>query len=153
MYKHILVAVDDSPTAAKALTEAAYLARTHGASLEIVHAVDEVPFRAFGHYGGSLLRDAEAVRQALEQEGQAILAQAAARADLQGLDCRQRVLTSEQAHADEQIAQAIADSGADLVVVGSHGRRGVRHLLLGSVAERLVRKVPISILIVRGEGT
>ena len=150
MYKHILVAVDDSATSVKALGEAAAIARQHGARLEIVHAVNEVPFRAFGHYGGNALGSSDAVRQTMEQEGAEILGQAAAQVDLEGVECTQRVLHSESSHADEQIAEAVAATGTDLLVVGSHGRRGVQHLLLGSVAERLLRKVAVSVLIVRG---
>lgn len=150
MYKHILVAVDDSATSVKALGEAATIARLHGASLEIVHAVDEVPFRSFGHYGGNSLVDAAVVRKTLEQEGTEILSQAAAQVDLGGLECTLRVLHSESTHVDDQIAAAVSATNADLLVVGSHGRRGVQHLLLGGVAERLLRKVRISVLIVRG---
>jgi nucleotide-binding universal stress UspA family protein len=153
MYKHILVAVDDSATSTKALAEAVTLARMHGARLEIVHAVDESPFRAFGHHGDSSLIDPSVVRQALDSEGEAILARAVAGVDLSGLDSTQRVLVSDHTHADDQIAEAVANSGADLLVVGSHGRRGVQHLLLGSVAEKLLRKVAISVLIVRGLAT
>lgn len=152
MYKYILVAVDDSATSTKALAEAVTVARMHGARLEIVHAVDESPFRAFGHHGDSSLIDPSVVRQAIDSEGEAILARAVARVDLSGLDSTQRVLVAGN-HADDQIAQAVADSGADLLVVGSHGRRGVQHLLLGSVAEKLLRKVAISVLIVRGQAT
>lgn len=151
MYKHILVAIDDSSTAIKALAEAATLARMHGASLEIVHAVDEGPFRAFGHHGDTSLIDPDVVRTALESEGVGILAKAVAQVDLTGLQSTQRVLESDHAHVDDQIAEAVVKTGADLLVVGSHGRRGVQHLLLGSVAEKLLRKVSISVLIVRGE--
>ncbi|MBS0002688.1 MAG: universal stress protein [Thioalkalivibrio sp.] len=56
-------------------------------------------------------------------------------------------------HSADLIAAAVEESGADLLVVGSHGRRGVRRLLLGSVAENLVRKVNVSILVVRGPET
>jgi nucleotide-binding universal stress UspA family protein len=153
MYKHILVAVDDSATSAKALAEAATLARMHGARLEIVHAVDEGAFPTFLSHGGTTLIDRSLVQKALEEEGARILVETKSKVDLTGLQTSERLLVAENTHADDQVAQAVADSGADLLVVGSHGRRGVQRLILGSVAEKLLRKVSVSVLIVRGQAT
>ena len=50
-----------------------------------------------------------------------------------------------------EIIRAAADLGADLIVLGTHGRTGVAHLLIGSVAEKVVRKSPVPVLTVRGE--
>lgn len=152
MYKHILVAVDDSTTATHALAEAAVLARAQGAHLEIVHAVDEGAFPTFSSHGGTTMIDRSVVQQAIDDEGARILKEAVAKVDLSGVQTTERLLVAEHTHVDDQIAQAVADSGADLLVAGSHGRRGVQHLLLGSVAEKLLRKVSISVLIVRGKG-
>lgn len=149
MYKHILVAIDDSRTSRKALDEAISLAKLHGATLEIVHAVDESLLQSFSTHGAALA-DARRLQQALLDSGRNTLAEAVARAREAGLEPAQRFLTSEDLHAADQIAQAVDDAKADLLVVGSHGRRGVRRLLLGSVAENLLRKVGVSVLIVRG---
>jgi nucleotide-binding universal stress UspA family protein len=151
MYKHILVAVDDSAIAAQALAEAAALARTHGARLDVVHAVDEGAFPTFSSHGGTTFIDRSVVRKAIDEEGARTLAETLAKVDLSGLQCSERLLVAEHTPVDEQIGQAVADAGADLLVVGSHGRRGVQHLLLGSVAEKLLRKVSVSVLIVRGK--
>jgi len=69
-----------------------------------------------------------------------------------GVETRSRLLKGHGERADDLIADAVRESGADLLVVGSHGRRGVRRLLLGSVAENLIRKAGVSVLVVRGRG-
>lgn len=149
MYKHILIAIDDSQTSAKALDEAIALARLHGAVLEIAHAVDESLLQSFSNHGVQLI-DTGKIQRALLDGGRSTLKEAIEKARAAGLEPRERFLASEDSHAADQIAEAVTDSGADLLVVGSHGRRGFQRLLLGSVAENLVRKVDISVLIVRG---
>lgn len=148
MYKHILVAVDDSRTSKKALEEAIALAKLHGAELEIAHAVDESLLQTFSNHGVALA-DAKKMQHALLDSGESTLDEAIRTAEEAGLKPRRRFLASEDLHAADQIAKAVADSGADLLIVGSHGRRGFQRLLLGSVAENLVRKVAVSVLIVR----
>lgn len=148
MYKHILVAVNDSETSKKALDEAIALAKQHGATLEIAHAVDESVLQSLSSHGVALV-DARKMRDALADGGKATLDEAVRTAERAGLQPRRRFLAAEDLHAADQIAKAVTDSGADLLVVGSHGRRGFRRLLLGSVAENLVRKVAVSVLIVR----
>ena len=149
MYKHIMVAVDESNTSRKALDEAIALARLHDAKLEIAHAVDESLVQSFSTHGVALA-NAKQLEKALVEGGETVLGEAVAAARAAGLEPAQRLLTSQELHSADQIAKAVEDSGADLLVVGSHGRRGFRRLLLGSVAENLVRKVEVSILIVRG---
>jgi nucleotide-binding universal stress UspA family protein len=149
MYRHIFVALDDSDTSHKALEEAIALARIHGASLEIGHAVDEHLVRVFDSRGITTTSTRQ-LTHALESSGEEILARAVERASAAGVTAQARLLKGDGEHADDIIANAVAACGADLLVVGSHGRRGVRRLLLGSVAESLVRKVAVSILIVRG---
>ena len=146
MYNHIIVAVDDSSTAAIGLDKAVELARLNGARLEIVHAVDE---SVFAHIIGASAMDRSAALDALLAEGQECLDQAIASAQEQGLHVESHLLSSETRHVADQIADHVAHRGADLLVVGSHGRRGFQHLLLGSVAEKLMRKVAVSVLIVR----
>lgn len=149
MYKHILVAIDDSRTSRKALDEAIALAKLHGARLDIAHAVDESMVQAFTTHG-AVLADSHQLGGAMETGGEALLDEAVQTARAAGLEPGRHLLVSEDRHADDQIATAVERTGADLLVVGSHGRRGVERLLLGSVAESLLRKVTVSVLIVRG---
>lgn len=149
MYRHIFIAIDDSDTSQKALDEAITLAKVHGARLEIAHAIDEQLVHVF-HAGGVTTTRAHELHHVLVSGGEEVLAKAAEKAQGAGVEAHTRLLKGHGQHADDLIAEAVAASGADLLVVGSHGRRGVRRLLLGSVAENLVRKVGISVLIVRG---
>jgi nucleotide-binding universal stress UspA family protein len=150
MYQNILVAIDDSETSAKALREAISIASACGIALHIAHAVDESLFPT--HYrGGALLVDPAAAQRALEDEGRGVLDRAAGIARAAGVEAHTHLISSETRRTADQILQAVADAGADLVIVGSHGRRGVERLLLGSVAERVARKASVSVLIVRGD--
>jgi len=146
MYNHIIVAVDDSSTSALGLDKAIELARLNGARLEIVHAVDE---SIFSHITGTTLVKKSDALKALMAEGQDTLDRSAQTATSQGITPDCHLLSSDTQHAADQIAAHVSHSGADLLVVGSHGRRGFQHLLLGSVAEKLLRKVAVSVLIVR----
>lgn len=149
MYKHILVAVDDSETSRKALEEAIALARLHDAKLEIAHAVDESLVQAFSNHGVALA-NVKQLEDAMKAGGNALLDEAVEAAKAAGVIATRRLLAAEDVSASDQITEAVEKSGADLLVVGSHGRRGFRRLLLGSVAENLLRKIHVSMLIVRG---
>jgi nucleotide-binding universal stress UspA family protein len=152
MYRHIFVAIDDSPTSRKALKEAISLAQIHGATLEIVHAIDENLVHVF-HSKGMTTTTRNELKQVLRTNAEGCLERAAERARQAGVKTASRLLRGHGEHSSDLIASAIQESGADLLVVGSHGRRGVRRLFLGSVAENLVRKVGISVLMVRGPET
>ncbi|MCZ4306600.1 universal stress protein [Zoogloeaceae bacterium G21618-S1] len=147
MYKHIIVAVDDSPTSQRAIEEAATLCVATGARLTVVHAVDEA---LFAHFNRVTLASRDAVQQALIKEGKSVLNSAIATATAAGTTPESKLLVSEHHSTSDQIVQTVAESGADLLIVGSHGRRGVQRLLLGSVAEKLLKKVSISMMVVRG---
>lgn len=148
MFKHILVGVDDSPTALQAVEAAAAIAKPLHARLELVHAIDEAYLRQARGISTEEMRNN--FSHALQQEGQAALDRAAARARELGIEPLTRLVVSRTYRAAEQLANAATEVGADLLVVGSHGRRGVERLLLGSVAERLTRTATVSLLIVRG---
>lgn len=150
MYKHILVAIDDSETSKKALDEAIVLAKVHEATLEIVHAIDDSLLQSVSTHGASLT-NTEPLQKALNENAQGILDQAKAIAVAGGVTPQTRLLISEDLHIADQIADAVEQGNIDLLVMGSHGRRGFRRLLIGSVAEKVVRKVSVSILIVRGQ--
>lgn len=149
MYKNILVAIDDSATSRRALDEAIALSKLHAARLEIVHAVDESMVETLATHGGALTNVGQ-FDKALIENGKSVLETAVASARAAGVDPAENLLTSHDLHAADQIAKAVTSANADLLVVGSHGRRGFRRLLLGSVAEDLMRKVEISVLVVRG---
>lgn len=147
MYKRILVPVDGSPTSDKALAAALQLAREGGGSVRVVHAFDDLAFLSGYEYDGSVLRAARVEADRMLTAAQATAASASVSADSKLLDTRGRRLGD--AVADEARAW-----GADLVVLGTHGRRGIGRVLLGSGAEQVIRMAPVPVLAVRdGEST
>ena len=147
MYKSILVAIDGSQTAELALNEAIQLARATGARLRIVHAVDEVNFN------WAECPNLTEIWDALVAGGRTLLGKAAATAAEAGIEADTRLI--EMNRLGDRIPEALAreadDWPADLIVVGTHGRRGLSHLFLGSVAEGIVRVASQPVLLVRSK--
>ena len=147
MYKKILVAVDGSPVSEAALRAAFDLAKTMGATLRIAHAVDEATLNWDAEYV-----DPAEIWNAMAQSGRSILEKAAAAAAAAGIPADTKLI--EIATVGKRIPEAIADEAAawpaDIVVVGTHGRRGFSHMFLGSVAEGIVRVSTKPVLLIRG---
>ena len=150
MYKRILVAIDESSTSAKALDEAVRLARALGATLCIAHVADEVPIAQPGMtLEGYVYIENEKVQEDLHETSNLLLDAAVATASAAGCQVERMLVESARRRVAETIADAARDWGADLVVVGTHGRRGFARLLVGSVAENLVRIATTSLVLVR----
>lgn len=146
MYTRILVAIDDSATSTKALDEAIHLARVLGAKLCITHVVDEAPVLqpTMGTY-----LNVDKVRDDMHQVGTQLLEAARAKAAAQGVEAEQMLIGSVRRRIAEVIADAVRSWNADLIVMGTHGRRGFQRLLVGSVAENLIRIASTSLMLVR----
>jgi nucleotide-binding universal stress UspA family protein len=144
-YRKILVAVDGSPASEKGLREALRLAGGEGSSLCILHVVDNLPA-----FAGVAPADWMDLLPALRENGRQILAQARATAEKAGV-AASAVLreTAGGAAADVIVAEA-KKLEAELIVLGTHGRRGMRRLVLGSDSEQVVRTSPVPVLLVRG---
>lgn len=144
MFKHILVPVDGSTTAQKAVGRAAALARAFGSRVTAVYVIDPYPFTGLGSdfaYGqAEYLGAANAEAAEATEAARATLAAA-------GVAVETRVVES---HA---IWRGILDTastlGADLIVMGSHGRRGLEKLVLGSVAQRVLSHAALPIFVER----
>ena len=141
-FKKILCAVDFSEPSRKALGAAADLARTSQATLVLVH-VWQAPLWTTD-YGIELPNDA-----LLEARGAEEAKLASWRAEAQQLGAPE--VTSKLARGvpwDEIVGAARDDQAIDLIVLGTHGRTGVRRALIGSVAERVVRHAPCTVMVV-----
>jgi nucleotide-binding universal stress UspA family protein len=141
----ILVPTDFSATADAALEYACALATRLGASLELLHVIDEE------YLGGTLaselyVPEAANLRETLRQEGEQLLSElvTSRNRDHLAIDTAVVVGRSFRTIVDEAVA-----TKADLIVMGTHGRTGIAHLLLGSVAERVVRTAACPVLTVR----
>jgi len=148
MYTRILVAIDSSDTAKKALDEAVRLATVLKAHLCIVHALDEGPLAQHAMGLGTYI-DADKIKAEMRQSAEQLLDRAVAKAGAGGANAERLLIESERKRTAEQIADAARQWKADLIVVGTHGRHGVERLLVGSVAENLTRLAETSLLMVR----
>jgi nucleotide-binding universal stress UspA family protein len=148
MYTRILVAIDDSSCSTKALDEAVRLSKALGASLCIAHVADEGPLTQHGMGLGSYI-DINKVKDEIRTDMQRLLDQAVAKAAAAGCSAETRPIESTKRRVAEMIADAAREWRADLVVVGTHGRRGFERMLVGSVAENLTRIAETSLLMVR----
>lgn len=147
MFKRILVAVDGSAPSMLGLEAAVALASDQRAELVLLHIVDDASYlRAQGHAG--MADYAQAYVKALNASGRSILQDAQAVARARGVEGKVRLGVT----GGHSIAHAIVDQArrlrADIIVVGTHGRRGVRHMLLGSDAEAVLRQSHIPVLVV-----
>jgi len=140
--REILVPVDFSPDSDRALAYAAELAASLGSRLHLLHA-HHVPPLAATPYGSALPQSVwdelrASVRAELEERREKLAAQ--------GLQATAHLATGV---ASEAIREAAGEVGADLIVMGTRGRSGLAHVLLGSVAERTLRTAPCPVLTVK----
>ncbi|WP_224333722.1 universal stress protein [Haloprofundus halobius] len=140
MYDTILVATDGSDPSEAAVDRALDLAKQYGATLHVLSVVDtrvytDVDVRT------------EPVFDALDERAREIVAPVAETASAADVPVVTDVVHGSPASG---IVDYATEHDVDVIVVGTHGRRGVRRMLLGSVAERVVRNSPIPVLTVRG---
>lgn len=147
-YLRILVAVDGSSAAGRGLDEAIRLARSEGARLTILHVVNE--FHAYNVMeGAGLVAD---LPEQLRRAGQAIVDKAQILAKRQGVEASTVVREILSGSAAPEIVKEAKKQRADLIVLGTHGRRGMSRLVMGSDAEEVVRSAPVPVLLVRAGG-
>ena len=143
-YRRILVAVDGSPTSTKGLREAIRLAKAERAELCILHVVNEtVPHTPLA--GAPPIN----LIALLLGSGRALLKKAQAQARKQGVEAKTILVESTQRDAAGTIVAQARKRRAELIVLGTHGRRGMLRLVLGSDAEQVVRTAPAPVLLVR----
>ncbi|HEU0234557.1 MAG TPA: universal stress protein [Gallionella sp.] len=147
IYRRILVPIDGSATSERALQEAIRLADGK-ARLRVVYVLEEIfPLDAEGY----AFIDYAALQEAVRHTGERTLAQAAAKIQQSGMTAEAALLEA----SGERIASVIKDDAlhwqADLIVIGTHGRSGLSRLLLGSVAEGVVRGASVPVLLIRAE--
>lgn len=141
MYDHILFPTDGSDGADTALEHAVDHARRYDATLHLLYVVEEnVPMSNVG---------AAELVEALREEGTRIVADARTRAEASGVDAVRE--TVETGSPYRTILEYADDHAVDLIVMGTHGRRGIDRYLLGSVAERVVRTADCPVLTARAD--
>ena len=144
MFKHIVVPIDGSDFSLQAVDLAASLAKEQGAKCTVFTVVDIIPAAALAAATPDLVN---AWLKTLEDQAQLAVDAAVGRMRTAGVEANAEVA---KGFPPDIVLEVAARHRADLIVMGSHGRSGLRRLFLGSVAESVLRSSPIPVLIVRG---
>ena len=147
-YKRILVPVDGSPTSAKGMKAAIRLARENRGKLLLLHVVEEYSAFVAPEMGASIGPILDSLRAA----GQRTLARVARAATKAGARPQAVLVENFGSRVSVTIVQQAKRLRADLIVMGTHGRRGINRALLGSDAESVVRYSPVPVLLVPAKG-
>ncbi|MDP3797007.1 MAG: universal stress protein [Polaromonas sp.] len=145
MYKRILVPVDGSETSNRALVTALQFARDFGGRVRLVHVVEDLTYVTGDDPSGYSGKLATVMREA----GERILAGGLAIAQSAGVQADSMLFDNPGERLAETVADAARRWNADLIVAGTHGRRGLGRVLMGSGAEQIVRLAPVPVLVVR----
>lgn len=144
MYKRVLVPVDGSAASNLALLEAIKLVKAMPGKLRLVHVVDE-----FVRDGLTAGVGYEALVEALRAGGRKTLEQAVATVRQHALEPESVLLETIGRSLAHEVVEQARQWPADLIVMGTHGRRGMRRLVMGSDAEMVQRAAPVPLLLVR----
>jgi nucleotide-binding universal stress UspA family protein len=150
MFKHVLVAVDGSPTGNRGLKVAIGLASDQKASLAIVHVIDDVGGVSYvGEMGYVPAGYVDQLLEDLRTNGRRILSKAEAAARDGGVDAKAVLVESKGGSIADAILAQARKQHADVIVLGTHGRRGLGRVLMGSDAEAVLRDARVPVLLVR----
>lgn len=147
MFKKILVPVDGSRTSRLGLEEAIKLAKDQRAMLYILHVVDEQgvlqgPSVSSGMFIDDFLRT-------MRENGRTIIADAEAIAKKSGVRAKSLMVENFSGPTADAIVSQAKKLKANLIVLGTHGRRGIKRLVMGSDAEGVIRNTPVPVLLMR----
>jgi nucleotide-binding universal stress UspA family protein len=145
MFKHLLIAADDSDLSEKAVREGLSLAKTLGAKVLAVHVTEPWTTAVSGEWAVAFpVEDYERISAA---NARSLLAKVAGEAARLGVTCETLHVPNE--FAAEGVVEVAKSRGCDLIVMASHGRRGFARFLLGSQANKVVVASPVPVLIVK----
>ena len=148
MYQRLLVPVDGSPTSDRGLNEAINLGKATGARLRLIHAVDEFVYgtglEAYADVGGQVFTQ-------LRKHGDEILKRGREAVETAGLEVETQLFERLTGTLTDLVVREAREWRADMIVLGTHGRRGLRRMMIGSDAEQILRATPVPLLLVRGD--
>ncbi|BEP35607.1 universal stress protein [Variovorax sp. V59] len=146
MYQRILVPVDGSSTSSHGLGEAIRLAKVTAGRLRLIHVIDELSFAlamdAYSGRTGDWLNELRAAATKLLEEGKA-------RAAAEGVEADSVLCDNFRGAVPDRVTAEAASWPADLIVLGTHGRRGLGRMVMGSSAEQILRSASVPVLLVR----
>lgn len=147
MYKHILVPIDGSSTSERGLQEAVRLASDmkQKPKIRLLHVIDDFPMLM----EMSAVSSFEASMAKVREFGEALLAKARATAALADVQAETVLREVTQGRIADVVLDEVRSAGCDLIVMGTHGRRGLSRIALGSDADSVVRSSAVPVLLVR----
>jgi nucleotide-binding universal stress UspA family protein len=146
MYQRILVPIDSSTPSQAGLDEAIRLAKATGARVLVLHVMDELSSANGFETGQSYCTE---LLPMMKRRAQALLEKSRARAEAAGVPAETALSEGFRGTVSELIVDKAASWGAGLIVVGTHGRRGIGRFVLGSDAEQILRTTPVPVLLVK----
>ena len=141
MFKRVLVPLDDSEGSARALDFAMRWSQVSGGKIRLVHYMDVLAFPNSNGYGEPVIHSAQ-------RYAESFLAEQKSRLEKAGLQVETKLYLARGKRLGECISEDAGAWRADLIVLGSHGRRGIGRVLLGSGAEQIVREAPVPALVI-----
>jgi nucleotide-binding universal stress UspA family protein len=147
-YKRILVPVATGTTSARGLAAAIRLAKTNRASLLLLHVVEDYPVLSAPEGGAAIGR----VLDSMRRSGKGLLQRLGRRVARAGLRVQTSLVEEFTGRVADLVVREARRWKADVIVMGTHGRRGVKRMLLGSDAEIVVRYSPVPVLLIPAAG-
>ena len=149
MYHNILVPTDGSALSNKAVTQAGTLAKALGAKLILFHAAHhyQTPHLTEGMSSANVRSEGETAKKEMEAEASRTLATAAKNANLKGVNVEQQSVVGD--YPFEAIIDGAEKNHCDLIMMASHGRRGISGMILGSETQKVLAHSKIPVLVVR----
>lgn len=144
MYQRILVPIDGSATSNCALAEAIKLARQHAAQVELVNVYEDILYWVDENY----INYAE-LQEIIRLNAEKLLTKAQAEVIQAGIPVEAKLIEAKNNRIENVIIEEAKRWQAELIVIGTHGRSGFSRLMLGSVAEGVVRSASIPVLLIR----
>ena len=148
MYKHILVAIDESNASKRALAEAVKLAGAQKAQLRLINIVDQ-SLSSFGEHGWASSAKTQEILEMTREASVKILEEALHFCRKAGLEAQTAMPKTTEVDVANNIIKEAEQWPADLIVMGTHGRRGVQRLVMGSVATGVVHGTRVPVMLVR----
>lgn len=150
MYRTILVPVDGSPAAIAGLTEAIRIAAQVGARLHLMNVVDDLAFSDAADGASDAAASAAGdLRSVVRERGEQVLRHAKASAEAQGVIAATALVRSGAEPLVALVARQAEECAADLIVLGTHGGRGLSRLLMTNPSEHLLNVVAVPVMLVR----
>ena len=144
MYQRILIPVDGSPTSERAIEEAVQFAHQQGAQVEVIMIIEDLLY--FEDNGVNYA----ALLNIVKSNNEKILATAEQKFQQAGIAVVSKLLEAKGERIANTIVTEAKSFQADLIIIGTHGRSGFSRMVLGSVAEAVLRMAHIPILLIRG---